>query len=510
MRLAAREMRSPAGIAEEHSEPLAMVLLFIAAGAAVLIDNPIWQDADGMIGTLFSLQRMTLFFWGEDRFASLIPALATPVASPEANLAVQLVLRIGLGILAPLFPCFFLTGGSTAAWRATLMSSALLVAFAPHLMQHELYVQASPYGASFALAGLALLALRHAGTAGAGLDTMLRLLAILLTLAAFLENISLILIAGPLLAIEALAFGSGVALQFGGASLLAVGVGSAAMRLFGAPSATNTGFAESTAGLLGLAHHLAGKDGRFPIAMLTGGLAIQFLLRRRARRTAILPAQEPSLSHWTAMAAVTAVAAVAVFLSSWVVLNHSHPRYLLPTYILASGLGGAALSALCRNLAPAGRGFPALGATTFLLAVAVLRCWPPAAPVLAEPARRPAAEAVAAVVIARGLDGIEGGYWEVWPAVFRAERMMYALGQPPGRVFGLTYRGEARREAFVARLLERGELRIACIDPDPGHCNALVLATMAPPPTRMRVAAPSMKLTGGGTLSFLTLQILNR
>jgi hypothetical protein len=377
-------------------------------------------------------------------------------------------------------------------------------------MQHDLYVQALPYGTSFALAGLALLALRRAGHRSVGPATALRLLAIVLVLAAYLVNISLVLIAGPLLVIEALVFGSGLALQFGGANLLGLAVGGVAMRLFGAASPTNEGFAESSAGLLALAHHLAGKEGRFPIAMVVGGLCILLLLRVRARRATVLPAPDARFGHAIAMAAVTAGAAVAVFLSTWVVQNQSHPRYLLPTYIMAAGLGGSAVAALLQRLAPAWHRVLALGAAAGLLAFAVLRAWPPAAPTLAEPARRPAAEAVAALVIARGLDGIEGGYWEVWPAVFQAERMMYALGHPAGRVFGLTYRGEARRAAFIARLLERGEFRIACIDPDPGHCNALVVATMAPPPTTMHLAGPPVTLPGGGTVTFLTLQLRDR
>ncbi len=508
------EAPRPAALAEARTQTLALVLLFAAAVAAIAVVNPVWQDADGMIGTLFSRQQLTLFFWGEDRFANVIPALAAPVANPQANLAAQVLLRMSLGVLAPLFACVFLTAGTAAAWRATLLSSALLLAFAPHLMQHELYIQASPYGTSFALAGLALLAFRHARRVGPSPATPLVLLAMLLTLAAYLENISLVLVAFPLLVIEGVVFRSRLAVQFGGASLLAVAVASAAMRLFGAGVPTNQGFAESGVGLLAVAHLLEGKAGRFPIAMLAGGLAVHLLLRARAGtpagRAPAGPAPDARFGLWAAMAAVTGGAMVVVFLSSWVVQNQCHPRYLLPTYILAAGLGGAALTTLFQRLVPSWHHIWALGAATCLLLVAVLRAWPPAAPTLAEPARFQAAEAVADQVIARGLDGIEGGYWEVWPAVFQAERLMYWLGHPPGRVFGLTFRGESRREAFIARLLERGEVRIACIDTDPGHCNALVVATMAPPPTTMRLAAPAMTLPGGGTLNFLTLQLIVR
>ena len=71
----------------------------------------------------------------------------------------------------------------------------------------------------------------------------------------------------------------------------------------------------------------------------------------------------------------------------------------------------------------------------------------------------------------------------------------------------MTLRGEARRAAFIARLFEKGHLDIACIDPDPGHCNALAVVTMRPPAIRMLSGAPPVRLPDGRLLMFLTIEL---
>ena len=195
-----------------------------------------------------------------------------------------------------------------------------------------------------------------------------------------------------------------------------------------------------------------------------------------------------------------------VSVSSWVIANKSDPRYLLPSCILAASVCGSAFVHLAKRYC-AQDGVVLLMSFCFLL-VAIARPAPSSPAGIIEPAKRPLVDAVASLAVARSLDGIEGDYWDVWPSVFEAEQMRHDAGSPVGRIFGLTYRGEAREQAFAARLLERGRLDILCIDPSPGHCNALTLVTMRPPATEMKVTAPAIRLRDGTLLNFLTIKII--
>ena len=159
--------------------------------------------------------------------------------------------------------------------------------------------------------------------------------------------------------------------------------------------------------------------------------------------------------------------------------------------------------------AVAGRNLLILGACACLLAVAARHSAPPAAREIIGAAYKPVADAVAAAVVSRGLDGVAGDYWDVWPAVFQAEVLLHRLGRPAGGVFGLTYRGEARRDAFTARLLQAGRLRFACIGMDGGACSASIQQTMRLPGVylgvNMELAEPPVTLPDGRALTFITL-----
>lgn len=481
-----------------------LVAFFAAAALIVLCRNPVAQDSDGLIGTLFSLQHMTVFFWSQDRFANLLPALAMPFHSPEINASIQLILRTALGVIAPLFACVFLTRTSRDAWLATLLSTALLLMCAPHMMQHEAFIQASPYGASFALAGLSLLMFRHARQRRSASRTIWQLCAGLLAVVAYLVNVSLVLVSGPILLGEALLFGSELAFGFGLASLAALALCRIAMAAFAGDTPTPTGFAETSAGLVALWRQMTGQPGQFVLAMLVGGAVLHLLAARdnRSGRRGARP------GHAVLVVVTLVLSAVVVSFTSWYVQNLALPRYLLPAYILAAAVCGSALLAVMRRWRGPGE-IVVFVVSSILLVGAVIRPAPASSSGIIVPGKQSVANAVAELVTARSLDGIEGAYWDVWPAVFAAEQMRYELDLPPGLVFGVTFRGEARRAAFIARLIEKGHLDIACIDPDPGHCNALAMVTMTPPATRMHVTAPPVRLPDGRMLTFLSLEAID-
>ena len=486
--------------------------LFAAMGATVLARYPTGQDSDGLLQTIMPLQHLTLFFWGQDRFANLLPFLTAWIGDPGINALVQLALRIACGLLAPLFFCMLVCPRErAAAWSATLLASGLLLAWAPHDTVFEALIQASPYGTSFALAGLCLVALGAAGRAHHGAArAALRGLGLVLACAAYAVNASLVLIAAPLVAGEVVLFGSVLAMDFAFASLLACVVAATLSTLgAGGAPATALGFGASTDGLAFYAGRMLAKPGFFLWAMAAAGFAALGLLRV-SRRDAEAGRQ---LGRAGLLTATFAVSFLAVALSDWVALNVMHARYLVPEYFLAASLGGmAAVQVVRRALRrPQARAAAVLAASACLLLVAMHRTRAGEAGHggMIAASRRPAAEIVAAAVTERSLDAVGGDFWAVWPAVFRAEQMAHDLGRPAGRVFGITYRGDARRDAFVARLLARGRLDIACIG-NPAWCNAQMLLTMTPPDVRSVFGNEQIRLPDGEELSFFTVELAGR
>lgn len=477
--------------------PVLLASVFVLSALAVLARYPIGQNADGLIQTIFSLQKMTLFYWGQDRYANLLPALAMPLRDPATNAFAQLAMRTALGMLAPLFFCALATRSAGAAWRATALATTLLLALGPARTMHEAFIEASPYGASFALAGLALLAFQRARGRVAW-----RVAGVLLTCAAYLMNVSLALFAGPLLAGHFLLFRSALAAEFAAASVVALGVTWAGMALAAPEVPTLSGFGETTVGLVYFAERMLDKPGRFLIAMLL--LSVALLLARAWRRDSGVRA---AFGHGALLLVTAVTSFVALGLSSWVVVNYMHPRYLVPEYFLFAAMGGLSVVALAGRTR--GGRATVLALCAVLLVVAARRS-PPSSPAphdIMDPAWRTLADTVAGAALERGSDAIAGDYWQVWPAVFQAEQLASALGQAPGRVFGLGYRSEARRTAFIARLLGAGRVRIACIAMEPVACSTMVTRVMTLPKTVMREDGAPAALPDGQALWFVMLEL---
>ena len=460
-------------------EPLLWAAAAVLAALLVPIRFEIGQNSDGLLETLMSLQRLTVFFWEQDRFANLLPLLASPIADPTANAQLQLAIRVVAGLGAPLLPCALLLPGGDLrrVGRTVLLATGLALAFAPHRFIHEWLIEASPYGTSFALAGGAVCLLDRArsyGTRpqGSPAATAFRLAGLLLTIAATLVNASLVLVTGPLVALLALMRGSPVAIEFGIASVVG-GIATAAVANAVPGPHTALRFGESFLGLTYYLGEFSRKPGFFPAAMLAAFAASSVVAT--ARRW---PGARDLIGNGLVLLATFAVAFVAISLNSWVVANDMHPRYLVPLYLLAASLGAISVGALVDGLvrSAALRSRLALCLCLAVLLMAGQRSLPLVPPDdgIVDIAFRRTAASAAREVARLELDGVAGDYWTVWPAVFLAEQRAHDLGQPPGRVFGATLRGRARRAALQTRLLAQGTLAFLCLDRPAAACQVLV------------------------------------
>jgi len=487
--------------------PLLATAAFGVAAMVVLTRYPVGQNSDGLIQTLFSIQKMTLFFWGQDRFANLLPALTMWIKDPTLNAMAQLAMRVLLASIAPLFFCALaLRKSATAtAWQAVLVATSLLLAFSPQRMIFEFYVEASPYGTSFALAGLALVAFGRGDGGRVRRPAFWRAMGFVLVLAAYLVNASLVLVAMPLALMEAVLLGSSLAMEFAVASLIGGVLTLMVSRLAtDAPALTNFRFGESLAGLIEYGGQMLGEPGHFVWAMFALAILALAAMRRTAEGTALA-------GHVAALAVAFLVSLGAVASSSWVILNQLHPRYLVPNYLLAAATGGVCVVVLLGRTIrdPGARAVVLLAICGGLLVMGGRRGLPlpelRGTEIVSAPFRANAT-ALAASVRENALDGIVGGYFDVWPAVFQAEQVAHDLGEAPGGVFGVALRGEARRATFVARLLEKHRLQFACINAEPGWCNALLAEIMHPPQVAVRFSTLSEMLPDGRPLTFFSIE----
>jgi len=224
-----------AGIAHAIDAQAALLLagLFAVVLLMVFISVPWGQNADDLLPTLIATQKLTVYFWGENRFANLLPLLTAWIDSPTRNAEVQLALRIAAGLAAPAFFCALYYNRASHIWRATFAADCLmLLASSPEVL-HETYIVATPYGTSLACAAFSLLALRGAwrlapGWRRAGLTTF----GAAALLAAHLVNYGLGMIAIPLIGLLTVLWPSDARRRFLVLNLLAAGIAFLAPSVF--------------------------------------------------------------------------------------------------------------------------------------------------------------------------------------------------------------------------------------------------------------------------------------
>ena len=489
-------------------EPLLWLAVVLLAALILSIRFEIGQNADGLLQTLMSLEHLTVFFWEQDRFANLIPLLTSFITNPTANAQTQLGIRIVGGLFAPLLFCAPIAQDRNylRISRTVLLATSLALAFAPHRFIHEWFIEASPYGTSFALGGFALLLLDLAHLRDGLPATVLRLGGLLLTIAAYMVNASLLLFTGPLFALLAVTGRSRLAIEFGIASVVS-GIVTVTASNSVAVTHTALGFGKSFVGLTYFLGEFSRKPGYF-----LGAMFAIFVLSVAVAKTMRWPAFRGLLGYGLMLTTTFILAFGAISLSSWVIANDLHPRYLVPLYILAASLGAISIVTVFDGVVArtALRSRVALCFCILLLLMASQRSLPPLPrdDGIVDASVRMTAAAAARDLIQLKLDGIAGDYWTVWPTIFLAEQHAYNLGQLPGLFFGASYRGIARREALQTRLFAQEHLDFACLDLLEEPCHAMISGVVGLPLSVTQTLLTRRSLANGHHISAFRLSPL--
>jgi hypothetical protein len=496
-----------AGLARAIDTQMSLLLLglFAVALMMVFISVPWGQNADDLLPTLISVQKLTVYFWGENRFANLLPLLTAWIASPARNAEAQLVLRVAAGLAAPAFFCALFYDRASHVWRATFAADCLMLLAASPAVLHETYIVATPYGASFACAAFALLASRRAWRMKPGFRrAALLAFGTVSLLAAHLVNYALGVIAIPLIGILLVARPSEARGRFLMLNLMAMAIAFLAPSVFAPEYFTRLGLAPSMDGLGGFATSVWDGTGWVFAACVVAPVAVASVLWaaigrvRRGRAFAMF-------------AAASVAAALVLFLvagsSSHVALNSFNIRYAVPALLALLALGGIACWEALRLCWPA-RAMRSVmlmlvSILSLMLAHGRLAASGGGTPDIIGHGEAGLARAIAAEVAARNLDGVAGTYWHVWPAVFAAEETRHDSAVIRSAVIGVTQRGEARRGEFLALLASKGTLRLVCVDYSAARCLEEIDTVMDPPSAIVREFAAARLLPEGHELRFV-------
>ncbi len=273
----------------------------------------------------------------------------------------------------------------------------------------EMFVEASPYGMSFACAGLAAMLLR-APPGMAGLLAGFGLLVI-----AYIVNFGLITMALPLVGLLAQLLPSPYRWRLVLLHGAAAAIGQLLPAIFAPDFRTPMGAKASLGSLI-----------RF-LESIREGTGWQFALAATlplAVGIAVIWWRRPLLSRlgWRVLAVLLGVAVLNVLpisASSWVAMNNFNLRYFVPAHVLLMSVGGCALllslHVMLRARAAKGAAFMAMAVMLLLTSQNRLRGLRNGERDIVIAAEGGIAHAVARVGVGRSLDAIAGEHWKVGP-----------------------------------------------------------------------------------------------
>jgi hypothetical protein len=397
---------------------LALLLAAVAAwiGLATLHDA---QHADSLLPVLVSLQRWTLFYWGQDRFGMLVPLLTLPIRHPLINMLAQGWLTTWSAFAAPFLAARFLNEDPPIWVTAGSVTNILLLGVVSREVRFDWFV-AQPYGVAMAL-GFTGLLVAETDTRSA------RVAALTLLLLAEWVNLTTVLVLAP--ALVARGRVRSIAMAFTVASLAANAL---LARLVSTPHTITTLDVASDwpHGWTTLAWTSVTVIVRplIAAAFVAVGAAAALISVIRGRRdvlVAVAAALAIGVTNW-----------LVVGTSAWVHMNLYAPRYMFPSLMmfglamtrpLAGALDHAARIALIGSL------------TAFAVVAGVVYGSPSWHRLNRQIDHRFAG--MSRDVITSSASVIAGQYWSVWPAVFHANLTRYReTGK--GSVYGLTVRSE--------------------------------------------------------------------
>lgn len=422
-------------------------------------------DADTIIQTLTSTQRLTLFYWGQDRYINLMPFLFSWVQDPKWNLyAILFCTGISYFLLLELisYQCVLIftkqePNRAGALLFCCFVLLSVLVLGKPGLFMFAFAAQ--PYSLSYLFLGWALLLMLASPTTGWNLVGS----AIFIFLSLGLN---------PSILISGIALTSVIVFLTGRTKLLWMLVLIGGVFLFwslvlrdtpqGADPYSNFTLQTLIAGIpesLQLFQRATNGLSKLVFVLCIAlALEVTQLKRLRAQQYFIVVFFLLfALGWWLLFCANT-----------WVARNLYYYRYFFPSIVIVLGYGS--LNFVRLVIGTFGTLLYPLALISFLL-ICALVIEPPSRLSNYKNYGGRFAE-VEQYVQVNDASIVSGGYWDVWPAVFRINLNAFRDQNP--RVYGTAFRSgptRAELDSMVARTIRSGgKPRSVCIAMDQAHC----------------------------------------
>lgn len=461
---------------------VALLLLLVPAAALRSSHLSDIYDADSLLTSLISLQKITLFYWGTNRFGNLLPFLTAWIHDIDLNFQAQVYLRALGCACVPLLVFSFL--GVRRHFLAAY-AIALALSFLPfNDAGNSVWVWITPYGQSVPPL-LCALWLHHRNHYRARSGDLARALGtLLMVFLAFYVNAGLVVFALPLWTGYAVLYPRARNWWFAGILLAGFVCYSVMAARYGREyhdAYDYSRFTFTVANMVQFCHTFGSVVSALVygacLAVTVVGLAAVW---RAGRRDAGGPVLAPLVvkSHLIFFAAAVYILLFANM--DWVTIkNHSTFRYFWFPLVLAAPLCAAALAEGAHAVAgmEGGAGerprWALASISIYLLSSALLWRLAPFGGSLPPAARLQKANALALADLARkyGATYVAGDYYAVWPAVFESIRVAQAAGDPAAlEIRGLGQRGEHLRPKIAESLRRLARVVVLGAGLAPANC----------------------------------------
>jgi hypothetical protein len=412
------------------------------------------QDGDGILTSLISTQKLTWYFWGQDRILNLIPALASPIHDLIWNQRAQIFLRTLMSVLAPVGVLMVFRQPARRILLVTAASQLVLAVALNGAALFNLYAEHNPFSSSLVMFAISI----------ALFDRLKRPwaipAAIIAAFIAYATNIALIILTLPLLL---LCLVTAVRPRRQLAVITAVQVVSVLLAYFHAKA-----YGEATTSFGVNVDTHAMLVGWQSVARHVNITELAVLMAAATVAAATVRTRE-SITAWL-VAAGMPVAITAMSCMTWLQLNEFNVRYYLVfVVVFATCCAYLIVSALPISAGMA-RFKPAIAAIMLSLVFFIgLRGMSNEPGEIISARWRAQSMGAAQVAVDEHAELIVGMFWDVWPAVFMAREDLRDEGHADAPLFGATFRGHVLRKKIMKMMRER-DLTSVCFQSDVGDC----------------------------------------
>lgn len=440
-----------------------LLALGVAAGIAIPLTNMLagMQNGDGILTSLISTQKLTWYFWDQDRFLNFIPALAKPFSNVEWNLHFQVFLRAFFAFLSPIgILCLFRQSPGFLVMATALANCLMALTLNQHAL-FNLYAEHNPFGTSLALFALSFAILRQN-------DARIGRLLLSLTIGfiAYATNFALLTLSLPLLMLALLMQTPArrQLLRFLLVNVVAIGLAIWHSKHFGHGS-TPFNQAKVSWGAIRSGYQSVASVMSWPSLLLLGLIALACGWRTKA----------PHLLSMALLMLGSIALIGALSCSIWPQMNVYHIRYYL-TFVIAFVSCISYLLVASFYFVAEGKPLIQTFSATALLILEItagLHNISSDGLQLVDRYWRTQAQDVSKVVVANHVQLVTGDFWSVWPAVFDSLAL-----SPDSQIYGAAFRGDVLAHRIQRFAETQHGLRTLCFYDDVDMCTGQIFDSL--------------------------------